>query len=139
MLSDGIEDIPRRYPDVDFGLIHGWHDLPAQTVVTTTGQQAVKAVEITKPRTAIPIHYNDFSVFLSGLDEFKDAAQAATTYGVRLPRSRRDLHIQGKRVNIAHDALQSGSTALSGVSAGDHAVALPDVLGSAVQSLFVTV
>jgi L-ascorbate metabolism protein UlaG (beta-lactamase superfamily) len=39
----------------------------------------VKAVEITKPRTAIPIHYNDFSVFLSGLDDFKKAAQASTT------------------------------------------------------------
>jgi len=39
----------------------------------------VKAVEITKPRIAIPIHYNDFSVFLSGLDDFKEAAQTSTT------------------------------------------------------------
>ncbi len=39
----------------------------------------MKAVEITKPRTAIPIHYNDFSVFLSGLDDFKKAAEASTT------------------------------------------------------------
>ena len=30
MLRDGLEDIPRRYPDMDFGLIHtGWHDLLA--------------------------------------------------------------------------------------------------------------
>jgi len=43
-----------------------------------TGEQGVKAVEVTKPRTAIPIHYNDFSVFLSGLDDFKKAAQAST-------------------------------------------------------------
>jgi L-ascorbate metabolism protein UlaG (beta-lactamase superfamily) len=43
-----------------------------------TGEQGVQAVEITKPRTAIPIHYNDFSVFLSGLDDFKKAAQAST-------------------------------------------------------------
>jgi len=47
-------------------------------VVTMTGEQGVHAVEITKPRTAIPIHYNDFSVFLSGLDDFKKAAQAST-------------------------------------------------------------
>ena len=39
----------------------------------------MRAVEITKPRTAIPIHYNDFSVFLSGLDDFKKAAQASKT------------------------------------------------------------
>ena len=49
------------------------------TVVTMTGEQGVKAVEITKPRTAIPIHNNDFSVFLSGLDDFKKAAEASTT------------------------------------------------------------
>ena len=41
------------------------------------GEQAVKAVEITKPRVAIPIHYNDFSVFRSGLDDFKKAAEAS--------------------------------------------------------------
>jgi hypothetical protein len=34
-------------------------------VVTVAGQQAVKAAETTKPRTAIPIHYNDFLAFLS--------------------------------------------------------------------------
>jgi hypothetical protein len=49
------------------------------TVVTTTGQQAVKAVEITKPRTAMTTHYYDFSGFLAGLDESKDAAQAMTS------------------------------------------------------------
>ncbi len=44
-----------------------------------TDEQGVRAVEITKPRTAIPIHYNDFSVFLSGLDDFKKAAEVSTT------------------------------------------------------------
>ena len=48
------------------------------TVVTMTGEQGVRAVEITKPRTAIPIHYNDFSVFQSGLDDFKKAARTST-------------------------------------------------------------
>ena len=68
-----------------------------------TGEQGVKAVEITKPRTAIPIHYNDFSVFLSGLDDFKKAAQHLDREdGVRLPRSWRDLQIQVQCVNIAH-------------------------------------
>lgn len=48
------------------------------TVVTMTGEQGVKAVEITKPRTAIPIHHNDFSVFLSGLEDFKKAAEKSS-------------------------------------------------------------
>jgi L-ascorbate metabolism protein UlaG (beta-lactamase superfamily) len=79
MLVDSLEDIPRRYPDIDLGLIHTGGTTFLVTVVTMTGEQAVKAVEITKPRTAIPIHYNDFSVFMSGLDDFKDAAEASNT------------------------------------------------------------
>jgi L-ascorbate metabolism protein UlaG (beta-lactamase superfamily) len=78
MLVDSLEDIPRRYPDIDLGLIHTGGTTFLVTVVTMTGEQGVRAVEITKPRTAIPIHYNDFSVFLSGLDDFKKAAQAST-------------------------------------------------------------
>jgi len=78
MLADSLEDIPRRYPDIDLGLVHTGGTTFLVTVVTMTGEQAVKAVEITKPRVAIPIHYNDFSVFRSGLDDFKKAAEAST-------------------------------------------------------------
>jgi L-ascorbate metabolism protein UlaG (beta-lactamase superfamily) len=78
MLVDELEDIPRRYPDIDLGLIHTGGTTFLVTVVTMTGEQGVRAVEITKPLTAIPIHYNDFSVFLSGLDDFKEAASAST-------------------------------------------------------------
>jgi L-ascorbate metabolism protein UlaG (beta-lactamase superfamily) len=79
MLVDSLEEIPRRYPEIDLGLIHTGGTTFLVTVVTMTGEQGVKAVEITKPHTAIPIHYNDFSVFLSGLDDFKKAAEASTT------------------------------------------------------------
>ena len=78
MLVDSLEDIPRRYPDIDLGLIHTGGTTFLVTVVTMTGEQGVRAVEITKPRTAIPIHYNDFSVFLSGLDDFQKAAEASS-------------------------------------------------------------
>jgi L-ascorbate metabolism protein UlaG (beta-lactamase superfamily) len=78
MLADSLADIPRRYPDIDLGLIHTGGTTFLVTVVTMTGEQGVKAVEITRPRTAIPIHYNDFSVFLSGLDDFKKAAETST-------------------------------------------------------------
>lgn len=78
MLIDNLEDIPRRYPDIDVGLIHTGGTTFLLTVVTMTGEQAVKAVEITKPHTAIPIHYNDFSVFMSRLDDFKKAAETST-------------------------------------------------------------
>ena len=40
-------------------------------------RQGVEAVELIDPDTAIPIHYNDYDVFKSPLEEFKKAAEAA--------------------------------------------------------------
>jgi len=79
MLVDSLEEIPRRYPGIDLGLIHTGGTTFLVTVVTMTGEQAVQAVEITRPHTAIPIHYNDFSVFRSGLEDFKKAAENSAT------------------------------------------------------------
>ena len=74
MLIDELAEIPRSYPDIDLGLIHAGGTTLFMTVVTMTGEQAVRAVEITRPRVAIPIHYTDYSVFMSGLDDVKTAA-----------------------------------------------------------------
>lgn len=74
LLHDRLYDIPRRYPNIDLALVHAGGTTLLGTVVTMTGEQAVRAVEIAHPRKAIPIHYNDYSVFLSGLDDFQDAA-----------------------------------------------------------------
>lgn len=79
LLHDRLHDIPRHYPDIDLALVHAGGTTLLGTVVTMTGQQAVRAVEIVRPRTAIPIHYNDWSVFQSGLDEVRQAAAVSTT------------------------------------------------------------
>ena len=75
LLHDRLCDIPRWYPDIDLALIHAGGTTLLGTVVTMTGEQAVRAVEIVRPKAAIPIHYNDFSVFLSGLEDFRNAAE----------------------------------------------------------------
>lgn len=74
LLHDRLYDIPRSYPEIDLALIHAGGTTLLGTVVTMTGEQAVRCVEIMEPRTAIPIHYDDFSVFLSGLDDVERAA-----------------------------------------------------------------
>lgn len=79
LLHDRLHDIPRRYPNIDLALVHAGGTTLLGTVVTMTGEQAVRAVEIVDPRTAIPIHYNDFSVFRSGLDDVERAAAASST------------------------------------------------------------
>lgn len=74
LLHDRLHDIPRWYPNIDLSLVHAGGTTLLGTVVTMTGEQAVRVVEIVRPKTAVPIHYNDYSVFLSGLDDFKSAA-----------------------------------------------------------------
>ncbi|MGJ7908042.1 MBL fold metallo-hydrolase [Actinopolyspora sp. H202] len=79
LLHDRLHDIPQRYPGIDLALVHAGGTTLLGTVVTMTGSQAVRAVEIVEPRTAVPIHYNDYSVFQSGLDDIKRAAARSAT------------------------------------------------------------
>lgn len=79
LLHDRLYDIPQRYAEIDLAMVHAGGTTLLGTVVTMTGEQAVRAVEILRPRHALPIHYNDYSVFQSGLDDIKEAATTAAT------------------------------------------------------------
>jgi L-ascorbate metabolism protein UlaG (beta-lactamase superfamily) len=46
-------------------------------MVTMDGEQGVEAVKTINPETAIPIHYNDYDVFKSPLEDFKAEAEKA--------------------------------------------------------------
>jgi L-ascorbate metabolism protein UlaG (beta-lactamase superfamily) len=78
LVYDLLHDIPKRYPEIDLGLFHIGGTTLLGVLVTMSGEQGVQAVEIIHPRVAIPIHFNDYSVFLSGLDDFKAAATRAS-------------------------------------------------------------
>lgn len=39
--------------------------------------QGIEALGLIGPRTAVPIHTDDYTVFESGLDDFRDAVDAA--------------------------------------------------------------
>jgi L-ascorbate metabolism protein UlaG (beta-lactamase superfamily) len=78
-IYDRLYDIHRFYPGIDLGLFHIGGTTLLGVVVTVTGAQGVQAAEIVQPRTAIPIHFNDYSVFQSGLDDFREAASRAGT------------------------------------------------------------
>jgi L-ascorbate metabolism protein UlaG (beta-lactamase superfamily) len=78
LLYERLHDIPRRYPEIDLGLFHVGGTTLLGVLVTMSGEQGVQAVEIIHPQVGIPIHFNDYSVFLSGLDEFQAAATRAS-------------------------------------------------------------
>ena len=46
-------------------------------ILTMDAEQGVEAIRIIQPRQVIPIHYNDYTVFKSPLEDFKKAAADA--------------------------------------------------------------
>ena len=77
LLIDELEEIPRKFPDIDIGLFHLGGTRVLGIMVTMDAEQGVEAVKIVNPDKAIPIHYNDYDVFKSPLEDFKTAATAA--------------------------------------------------------------
>lgn len=77
LIHEHLKEIPRRYPEIDIALLHLGGTRIAGVLLTMDAKQGVEAIRITNPRTAIPIHYNDYGVFKSPLDDFKQAVRAA--------------------------------------------------------------
>ena len=90
-----LEEIPRRYPDIDLLMIHlGGTTIPGPhlpiLMVTMDAKQGIKLVQLIKPKITLPIHFDgkwqkpssrffcrlrfqiiDYDVFLSSLEDFK--------------------------------------------------------------------
>ena len=74
---EDLREIPRRYPQIDIGLIHLGGARILGVLLTMDAERGVQALRIVQPDTAIPIHSNDYSVFKSPLRDFKRAAERA--------------------------------------------------------------
>jgi len=77
LIFDDINEIPKRYPGVDLALLHLGGTRVLGVLVTMDDEQGVQMMQIIQPRVAIPIHYNDYDVFKSPLEDFKRAAAEA--------------------------------------------------------------
>lgn len=77
LLITELGEIPRRFPDIDAGIVHlggtrlpfGRH-LPFGLTVTMDGIQGTGAVDLLGLPRVIPVHFNDYGVFASPLSEF---------------------------------------------------------------------
>ena len=94
LLFDGLGAIAARWPSIDVGVLHlGGTTLPGGLVVTMTGEAGADLVELVRPGTAVPVHYDDYGVFRSGLADFTAAMErrglggrvAAVARGALLP------------------------------------------------------
>lgn len=101
LIHKRLHEIPRRFPDIDLALLHLGGTRALGILVTMDAQQGVEAIRIVDPTIAIPIHYNDYTVFKSPLEDFQHEIRAAgledrvryiahgETYAFEVPRSRR--------------------------------------------------
>ena len=77
LIIDDLQEIPRRYPDIDLALLHLGGTRALGILVTMDAEQGVEMLRIVQPKLAIPIHYNDYDVFKSPLSDFQQAVEAA--------------------------------------------------------------
>jgi len=77
LVFEGLYEIPKTYPSIDLGLMHlgGAHILGV--MLTMDADEGIHAVRIINPRRIIPIHYDDYEVFKSPLEDFKAAVKTA--------------------------------------------------------------
>jgi L-ascorbate metabolism protein UlaG (beta-lactamase superfamily) len=77
LIHERLREIPRRFPNVDLALLHLGGTRVLGIMVTMDAGQGLEAMRIVDPRTTIPIHYNDYEVFESPLEDFKHAVNQA--------------------------------------------------------------
>jgi L-ascorbate metabolism protein UlaG (beta-lactamase superfamily) len=77
LVYEDLRQIPERFSDVDVALLHLGGTRVMGVLVTMDAEQGVEAMRIVDPRTTIPIHYDDYDVFTSSLEDFLAAADRA--------------------------------------------------------------
>jgi len=78
LLVDDLKEIPKRYAgqNIDLMLCHlGGTTIPGPSLpllmVTMDAEQGVQLMRLIGPDLTIPIHFDDYDVFLSPLEDFK--------------------------------------------------------------------
>lgn len=77
LLIDDLAEIPRRYPGLDVGVFHLGGTKVMGVLVTMDADQGIEAVRLIDAGTSIPVHYDDYDVFTSSLEDFLAAAETA--------------------------------------------------------------
>ncbi len=77
LLHDALADVPRHFPDIDLALLHLGGTRILGVMLTMDGRQGAEVLRLVAPRTAIPVHYDDYTVFRSPLADFRRAVHDA--------------------------------------------------------------
>jgi L-ascorbate metabolism protein UlaG (beta-lactamase superfamily) len=77
LIHEAFRKIPSRVSDIHIALLYLGGTRVLGILVTMDAVQGVEAIRILQPETAIPIHYNDYTVFKSSLEDFQQAVKEA--------------------------------------------------------------
>ena len=77
LVYEDLKEIPKRYSDIDLALLHLGGTKVFGILLTMDAKQGVQAIQIIAPQLSIPIHYNDYTVFKSPLEAFKQVVKEA--------------------------------------------------------------
>jgi L-ascorbate metabolism protein UlaG (beta-lactamase superfamily) len=77
LVIDELKEIRKRYAYLDQAILHLGGTRALGILVTMDGEQGVELVKLLEPKVAIPIHYNDYTVFKSPLSDFQKEVKKA--------------------------------------------------------------
>lgn len=84
LMIDELKEIPERYRDkkIDLMLVHlGGTTIPGPgmplLMVTMDAEQGIQLIKLINPDLTLPIHFNDYNVFASPIEDFKKAVKEA--------------------------------------------------------------
>ncbi|NUP04292.1 MAG: MBL fold metallo-hydrolase [Nonomuraea sp.] len=78
LLDRRLDAIPRRFPDIDLAIVHlGGTRLLGTLLVTMDGEQGASWVDLINPHAVVPVHFDDYGVFSSPLDDFRHHIEQA--------------------------------------------------------------
>jgi L-ascorbate metabolism protein UlaG (beta-lactamase superfamily) len=82
LTGDHVSEIAERHPDLDVAVVHLGGTRVLLHTVTMDAEQGVDFLRRARPRTAVPVHHDDYRVFRSPLADFLTSvarADLATT------------------------------------------------------------
>ena len=77
MVFDDIKEIPKHYPNVDLALLHLCGTTIMGIMLTMDAKEGLEMFNIINPKKVIPIHYNDYDVLRSPIEDFRTRVKEA--------------------------------------------------------------
>lgn len=81
LFRPGLAHVAERFPGLDAMIVHLGGTRALGLLLTMDGAQGADLVELIRPPTTIPIHYDDYGVFKSPLSDFLSEVRRRRTPG----------------------------------------------------------